>query len=389
LAPSSQNSFNRYIIETIKIYAKECISYESRIEQVLISANDNENGNKKLLFRDNKFINLELSLLSRMILDKLKKDPLQKRLGEMEELSPSPSLDTKMPKLHEIILFFGRNLFGTVNQIPQKDYASGEYIDIIQKRLGEMEELSPSPSLENDGHMENWTVLLSESYFKRKIEEVPQRDLINHKTLGDVFYDSKVWWINHDARRIAEEEGKDIELDHYKKAVKQDDYLMINEFDTSLQNLYNSLRMIANKGEYEGSYDKILLGQSHDAKDFLVHETIKIGGNIVRVVFGDINFSISPKGYDSGLYYSGDKVPSDILTQLLNGKVHEEKMAEIKRKRNHNSSGFSCRSHSRGGSCNINPRYDNQQEFWAKLFPGSIRAAEYRDNLEYYRQLGK
>ena len=205
--------------------------------------------------------------------------------------------------------------------------------DSLQERLQEMEIESPSPSLESVEPTSNKRLDFLAGYSSRAVEQVPQRSFVGAKTLRDVLYDSRTAWIELFAKDFAEEEGRNIQAKHYKKAIVKLDYaFLVNESDIGLKNLFETLKMIAYRGQM--SRDSfcnrdVFYGVCKDGRNYSVECQTKIGGDEVSVNIGDISFGISDESFlNSGrarggnkLAHYGSKIPKDILTQVLNGRI--------------------------------------------------------------------
>lgn len=241
--------------------------------------------------------------------------------------------------------------------------------DSLQKRLQEMERESPSPSLEGAKPTLSERAGFLARYFSGAVEQVPQKSFVEY-TLRDILYGSRATWIESYAKGFAEEEATDIQAEHYKKAVRElGDAFLINESDTRLRNLFSSLKMIAHRGRRDrnsvGYSRHVFSGISPEGVHYSVKYQMMVGGDDVSVTMGNISFTISDR---PELSHYGSEIPEDILTQILDGRVDEGGMTGIERDYTETYRAGT------GGS-----PADPKQEFWARLFPGSIRAAAFDD----------
>ncbi len=337
-------------------------------------------------------------------------DSLQKRLQEMERGSPSPSLETAKPTLKERIGFLVR----AVEQIPQRSH-------IKEKILRDVLYNSHSYWINSDAEE------FAKKDFQIKVLRdlgintftTPREDMIYfHDGTGvgvaynfgtfiytpdvskDDFNKKSAWeFTNGGAKYICSEEpllkiidscrtsGKKSEIgfsinpeeivitkEHYEKAIKKlGNAFLVDESDVSLKNIFDEFKMIAHRGKMEvgdGGFGRdVIYGVSEDGKSYSVECQTRVGGDEVSVHMGDTNFSISDRGRLEGdkLHDYGSKIPKNILTQVLNGRVDEDRrMGE----RDYNTTYRTGTGRSPA---------DPIQEFWARLFPGSIRAEEFDD----------
>jgi hypothetical protein len=166
----------------------------------------------------------------------------------------------------------------------------------------------------------------------------------SYKTLRDVILDSRNAWIEHYTQEIAEEEGIQDQADLYQRAVaKLGDAFIVYETNTSLKNLFRAFKMIAQRGVVDSRQSKygnnVFCGVSPSEEPYSVEYEVRCGGDEVSVSIGHISFGISEEPYKISagaptfleLKHHGYSIPWNILTQLLDGRVDGERMAELER----------------------------------------------------------
>jgi len=112
----------------------------------------------------------------------------------------------------------------------------------------------------------------------------------------------------------------------------------IDESDMSLRNLFDALKTMARSGQCVdgewGNTKNVLYGVSSDGREYFMESQRGPRGGHIRVNIGNAKFGISydmyladlysgpgRKNRHDGLEHYGDEIPSDILTQLLDGKT--------------------------------------------------------------------
>jgi len=361
------------------------------------------------------------------------RDSLQKRLQEMEIKNPSPILETAKSTLKE-----GESFSREIKQIPQRSFVDHKILrDILyNSRVNWIEHYAKE--FANRDFFVKTLMKLGIQNIKPAGDRVDilhfhdrnyvgQISIDNENSIFSYFpeislevFQNKKWWdyntiTNHhnsndslssiifNCRKTKSSRSKKIKPEeititpeHYKKAIRElgDDFL-VDELDMNLKNLFSNLKMIAHRGEMRMGVGidsrTIFYGVLDDGKKhYSVEHKSQVGGDSVSISIGDTGFIISDESFlnlkralgENGLFHYGAEIPKDILTKLLDGRVDEDRMDKNKKRyksilldgridkdkrieRNY------IQTYESGiGGSPANPI----QEFWAKLFPGSIRA---------------
>lgn len=202
-----------------------------------------------------------------------------------------------------------------------------------------------------------------------------RQEVVAERTLKDILSKSRSYWIETYAKDFAEEEKRNVRAEDYVKASERlGDTFLVNESDTSLGNLFNALSTIAHREEPTHNGD-VIYSISNSGVEYSVKNQIIGGEDEVSVSIGDIWFNISnnPNNYqnESRLSHYGSEIPKDILTQLLNSKVDTKRLETEK--------GYPVAGSSGGYGSHAYSPADPKEEFWARTFPGSMRAAKFDD----------
>ena len=209
--------------------------------------------------------------------------------------------------------------------------------DPLQRKLQVMERENPSPSLEDIKPTLDERIGFLGRYLSGAIEQIPQRNLVENKTLRKILYHSRVTWIILYAKDRAGENAN-IQARHYRDAIREiGNAFLVNESDTSLRNLFMTLKLIALMGKSEQEKDiytnKVFHGISPDGHLYSVKYQSRCKSDEVSVIIGDRRFSISDESFlnsrrvlgERGLSHYGDEIPQDILTQLLDGRIDKDR----------------------------------------------------------------
>jgi len=184
---------------------------------------------------------------------------------------------------------------------------------------------------------------------KKNIKQNQRGSLAGSGTLRGLLHSSRTTWIEQYAKEFAEEEGIGIEAKHYTKGTLiLGNAFLVNELDTSLKNLFRTLKMVAHRGicvRGDGGYGRdVFYGVLDGGREYSVERQTRGGGDYVNLNISDLSFRISDESFlnsgrelgNPGLTHYGSKIPENILTQILDGEVDEDRIE--KRRREYESS---------------------------------------------------